>query len=168
MLSELKRVAGNMKRQITTDTKRDFREIFKIRLEKKNGPNNSILLDKTEFDRNEIFFEGKKNGIVDEDLNPKLDNRLKIFKKFNDYMNKAIKEYKKTPDSMIEEQIGGDIENPEFISNIVDDSILEIQNKIDNITAENNLKKFIDNNQDPRQTLFERDDLREFRGLVYL
>ena len=55
-----------------------------------------------------------------------------------------------------------------FKDSITDDSILEIQTNIDNIIDENNFKKFIDNKQDPRRTLFERDELREFRGLVYL
>ena len=36
------------------------------------------------------------------------------------------------------------------------------------IIDENNLNKFIDNDQDPRRTLFEGNELREFRGLVYL
>ena len=30
------------------------------------------------------------------------------------------------------------------------------------------MKKFIDNNQDPRRTLFNREELREFSGLIFL
>ena len=157
--------------------------MFNVTLEKKNGPNSSILLDNTVFVReNEndkadastmsIVFKGKKIGNVDNNLEPELFTRKhkKYVDEFNDYMKKAIKEYEKTPRAAIEEQIGDvDGENlSEVVNSITDDSILEIQNKIDNIIDENNFKKFIDNEQDPRCTLFERNGLREFRGLVYL
>ena len=36
-------------RILLNERKKFFQEIFKIRLEKKNGPNSSILLDNTEF-----------------------------------------------------------------------------------------------------------------------
>ena len=41
----------NTKAIITNDKKLSFKKIFKIRSEKKNGPNNSILLDNTIFVR---------------------------------------------------------------------------------------------------------------------
>ena len=125
-----------------------------------------------------ILFKGKKIGNVDNNLEPELFTRKnkKYIDEFNDYMKKAIKEYKKTPMATIEERIGdfdesgdkGENQMSEIVNSITDDSVLEIQNKIDDIINANNLKKFIDNEQDPRQTLFERNELREFRGLVYL
>ena len=44
----------------------------------------------------------------------------------------------------------------------------EIQTKIDNIIKQNRLELLINNEQDPRRSLFETDELREFTGLVYL
>ena len=132
------------------------------------------MLDETEFVReNEnisILFKSKKIDNVYKGTELKLftEKNKKYVNEFNDYMKKkAIKEYEKTAVSFVEEQIGGDIENPEFINNIVDDCVLEIKNKIDNIIHEYDLKEFLDNIQDPRRTLFERYELREFRGLVY-
>ena len=54
-----------------------------------------------------------------------------------------------------------------FYENIIDDSVVNIQNKMDDIISKTNLKKFIDNKQDPRRTLFNREELREFSGLIY-
>ena len=41
-LSKLKKDAGNMKRRITTVSKKDFREFFKIDINKKDGENSKI------------------------------------------------------------------------------------------------------------------------------
>ena len=75
--------------------------MFNVTLEKKNGPNSSILLDNTVFVReNEndkadastisIVFKGKKIGNVDNNLEPKLFTRKykKYVDEFNDYMKK--------------------------------------------------------------------------------
>ena len=126
------------------------------------------MLDKTEFvfdEKNKnysIIFRGKKIGNVNDNNEPELFTKKnkKYVDEFNDYMKKAKKEYEKTPRAAIQERIGAeDNETNEeiFYETITNDSILEIQNKIDNIIDENNLKKFIDNDQDPRQTLFERN-----------
>ena len=55
-----------------------------------------------------------------------------------------------------------------FYGTIIDDSLVNIQNKIDDIISKNNFKKFIDNKQDPRRSLFNREELREFNGLIYI
>ena len=69
----ISRKMRNLKSIITNDRKLSFKKIFKIRLEKKNGPNNSILLDNTTFVRDQkgnskagtsnvsIIFKGEKN-----------------------------------------------------------------------------------------------------------
>ena len=65
--------------------------------------------------------------------------------------------------------IGEEIESDDtFYETIIDDSIVNIQNKIDDIISKNNFKKFIDNKQDPRRSLFNREELREFTGLIYI
>ena len=183
-IPDVKKDAGSIRRLITGDRKKSFKKIFDVTLEKKNGPNSSILLDKTVFVRDQkgnvsIIFKGEKIGNVNTNNEPELFTRKnkKYVDEFNDYMKKAKQEYKKTPRAAIEERIG-DVDSEtyglqadqmsEVINSITNDSVLEIQTKIDNIIDENNLKKFIDNEQDPRWTLFERNELREFRGLVYL
>ena len=55
-----------------------------------------------------------------------------------------------------------------FYTTIIDDSLVNIQSKIDDIISKNNLKKFIDDKQDPRRSLFNREELREFSGLIYI
>ena len=173
-IPDVKKDAGSIRRLITGDRKKSFKKIFDVTLEKKNGPNNSILLDKTTFVRDQkgnvsIIFKGEKIGNVNTNNEPELFTRKnkKYVDEFNDYMKKAKKEYEKTPRAAIQERIGvavakrgaEDNETNEeiFYETITNDSILEIQNKIDNIIGENNLKKLIDNEQDPRRTLFERN-----------
>ena len=145
---------------ITNDKKLSFKKTFKIRFEKKNGPNNSILLENTVFVRGpsgnvSIEFKGKKIGNINNNLEPELFHRKnkKYIDEFNGYIKKAKQEFERTLRSTIEQQIGDvDDENlmTEVVNSITDDFILEIQTKIDNIIDENNLKKFIDNEQDPR------------------
>ena len=85
---------------MTNDRKKSFKKIFNINLEKKNGPDNSILLDKTEFVRDQkgnvsVMFKGEKIGNVNKNLEPELFIRKnkKYVDEFNDNMTKAINEY---------------------------------------------------------------------------
>ena len=66
---------------------------------------------------------------------------------------------------IIREEIESD---DSFYETIIDNSLVDIQNKIDNIISKDNLKKFIDDTQDPRRSLFDREELREFKGLIYI
>ena len=66
---------------------------------------------------------------------------------------------------IIREEIESD---DSFYETIIDDSLVNIQNKIDNIISKDNFKKFIDDTQDPRRSLFNREELREFKGLIYI
>ena len=65
-IPDVKKDAGSIRRLITGDRKKSFKKIFDVTLEKKNGPNSSILLDKTVFVRDQkgnvsIIFKDKKN-----------------------------------------------------------------------------------------------------------
>ena len=85
----------NVKSTITQDRKNYFKKIFNFNIEKKNGPNNSILLDNTVFFRDPkgnvyIVFKGKKIGNVNDNNKPELFTRKnkKYVDEFNDYMKK--------------------------------------------------------------------------------
>ena len=121
--------------------------MFNINLEKKNGPNNSILLDKTEFVRDQkgnvsIMFKGEKIGNVNKNLEPKLFIRKnkKYVNEFNDIMKKAIKEYKKTPAALVEQQMGESFEL-DVLSDIVENSIEKVSDTIDSIFDDIKLSK---------------------------
>ena len=49
LFKRFKKNLGGIKRSITTDKKKVFKDIFDFTPEKKNGKNNSILLEKTKF-----------------------------------------------------------------------------------------------------------------------
>ena len=127
--------------------KKSFKNMFNINLEKKNGPNNSILLDKTEFVRDQkgnvsIMFKGEKIGNVNKNLEPKLFIRKnkKYVNEFNDIMKKAIKEYKKTPAALVEQQMGESFEL-DVLSDIVENSIEKVSDTIDSIFDDIKLSK---------------------------
>ena len=147
-----------------------FKDIFNINLDERAGPSNKILLDETKFRENNkgnisIIFRDRKIGNFNfKDGEPNFLKQNKNFvEEFKDRMKEARKEYEKTPAAVINEKIG---ENER--RNITDNSILQTQIRIDNIISDNNLKKFVDDKQDFRRTLFKRNELREFRGLIYL
>ena len=167
-----------MRRSMTSDRKKFFKKYSMSILKRKTVQIQAycwITLYLLEKMKTFLFYSKVKRLVMStrtQNLGYLAKKNKKYVDEFNDYMNKAIKEYEKTPTAVVEERLGGDrfaegIENPEFIDIIVDDFIVEIQTKIDNIIDENDLKEFIDNRQDSRWTLFERDDLREFKGLVY-
>ena len=88
----------NVKSTIIQDRKNSFKKIFNFNIEKKNGPNNSILLDNTVFFRDPkgnvyIVFKGKKIGNVNDNNKPELFTRKnkKYVDEFNDYMKKSKK-----------------------------------------------------------------------------
>ena len=63
-IPDVRKDAGSMKKSMTEDRKKSFKKIYDITLEKKNGPDSSILIDNTEFVKDQkgkvsIFFKGK-------------------------------------------------------------------------------------------------------------
>ena len=94
-IPDVKKDSVSIKRSITGDRKKSFKKIFDVILEKKNGPNSSILLDKTVFVRDQkgnvsINFKGEKIGNVNTNNEPELFTRKnkKYVDEFNDYMKK--------------------------------------------------------------------------------
>ena len=146
----------NVKSTITQDRKNSFKKIFNFNIEKKNGPNNSILLDNTVFVRDPsenifIVFKVKKIGNINKNLEFELFSRKnkKYVDEFNDNMKKAIKEYEKTPAALVE-QLGESYE-PDVVSDIKN-SIEKVADTVDNI--EDNI------------VTIKKQDLREFTGVL--
>ena len=83
-LTNLKKVAGKMKRQITTISKQDFKTFFKIDIYKKDGENSKILIEETEFVNNpkndyiNVFFRGKQVGKIIQNGTKNMLMNLKI------------------------------------------------------------------------------------------
>ena len=173
---KFKKNLGLIKRLLNNDKKNVFKDIFDFTPEKKNGKNNNILLEKTRFVNDgkgnvSIIFKDVKIGNI-------IDNKPELFvrknktfvNEFRDIFEKAKQEYKKTPDSIIDRKISD--ENPEMKEierkNIVESTISQIDNEVNRIIDENNLIKLVEDENDPRRSLFDSDELREFRGVIYL
>ena len=164
----------NVKSIITTDKKSSFKKIFKIQLEKKNGPNNSILLDKTSFVRDQkgnvsIIFKGEKIGNVNTNNEPELFTRKnkKYVDEFNDYMKKAKKEYEKTTGGFVEKEF--EQENPDWdhagdIGINFDNVKLDI---IQNATEKlNESIEYLIENMRKTQNIMSEQDIRELNGVL--
>ena len=165
---DVKKDAGSIRKSLTNDKKKSFKKIFNVNLEKKNGPNNSILLNNTVFVRDQkgnvsIVFKGEKIGNVNKNLEPELFIRKnkKYVDEFKDNMKKAIKEYEKTSAALVdrslaalsaspEQQLGESYE-PEVVSDIVENSMEKVSDTIDNIVDDIKLSK---------------QDVREFAGVL--
>ena len=132
------------------------------------------MLERTQFitdkqRKKNIELYGIKIGDVDKKgkINYLKKKNKQSVDTFKELLKEAKNEYEKTADAAIKEKIGVDIDENSKES-IKNDSILDIQNKIDRKIRNNNLKDLIDKEDDQRRSLFHEDDLREFRGLIYL
>ena len=163
-IPDIKKDTGSMRRSMTSDRKKSFKKIFKVNLEKKNVPNSSILLDETVFliekENISIVFKGKKIGNVNDNLEPELFSRKnkKYVDEFNDYMKKAIKEYEKTPASLVnqlvEQQLFKPYE-PEVVEDMIENSRKKINEQVEEEISQLNQNFSIKSN-----------DLREFAGVL--
>ena len=96
-IPDVKKDAGSISKSLTNGRKKSFKKISNVSLEKKNGPNNSILLDNTVFVRDpsgniSIEFKGKKIGNINKNLEPELFSRKnkKYVDESNDNMKKLL------------------------------------------------------------------------------
>ena len=96
-IPDVNKDAGLIRKSLTNDKKKSFKNIFNVNLEKKNGPSNSISLDNTVFVRHpsgniSIEFKSKKIGNVRKNLQPELFTRKnkKYVDEFNDNMKKLL------------------------------------------------------------------------------
>ena len=144
-----KDIAG-IKRSITNDVKRVFKDIFNVSIEKKNGPNSESILENTRFQssrdgRFTIEFKGKRIGWIERDQTVSLFEKKNrnLVNEFKDTMDLERVEYEKTPSSLVKNLPDSAVED------ILDSSVEKISDEIDSITA----------------TLTEQE-LREFAGVL--
>ena len=166
-IPDVRKDAKGMKKSLTEDKKNSFRKIFDVSLAKKNGENSRMLLDNTEFVKNEkgkfsIYFEGKQIGNVNENDEAELYTKRngKYVDKFVDALRKSTLEYEKTLDSVIDQEM--DWDNYEwdpfgrnfFKDEIKQNSIEKLNNSIENI--QENMK----------ETEMDEQDVRELNGVL--
>ena len=144
-----KDVAG-IKRSITDDIKKIFRDIFDVSIEKKNGKNSKDIIENTKFvssknGRISIEYKGSRIGWIEKSLNVNLFDKKnkKLVKEFRDSMELVKLEYEKSPSSLVKNL------PEEVVEDILDSSIERIEDEIDEFTA--NLSE---------------QDLREFAGVL--
>ena len=144
-----KDIAG-IKRSITNDVKKVFKDIFNVTIEKKNGVNSESILENTRFQnakdgRFTIEFKGKRIGWIERDRSVSLFEKKnkKLVNEFKNSMDGAAREYQQTPESLVKNL-------PDYaVENILNASAERISDEIDQITA----------------TLTEQE-LREFAGVL--
>ena len=144
-----KDIAG-IKRAITNDVKKVFKDIFNVGIEKKNGVNSEIILENTRFQdakdgRFTIEFKGKRVGWIERDRSVSLFEKKnkKLVDEFLKSMHGAVREYEKTPESLVKNL-------PEYaVEDILNASVETLVDEIDQIKA----------------TLTEQE-LREFAGVL--
>ena len=144
-----KDIAG-IKRSITNDVKKVFKDIFNVGIEKKNGVNSESILKNTRFQnakdgRFTIEFKGKRIGWIERDRSVSLFEKKnkKLVNEFLNSMDGAVREYQQTPESLVKNL-------PDYaVEDILNASAERISDEIDQITA----------------TLTEQE-LREFAGVL--
>ena len=141
---------ANIKRSITSDVKKIFRDVFDVSIEKKNGKSSKDVLENTKFvssknGRISIEFKGSRIGWVERNLTVNLFEKKnkRIVKEFRDSMELVKLEYEKSPSSLVRDL------PEEVVEDILDSSIERISDEIDELTA--NLSE---------------QDLREFAGAL--
>ena len=144
-----KDIAG-IKRSITNDVKKVFKDIFNVVIEKKNGVNSESILENTRFQnvkdgRFTIEFKGKRIGWIERDRSVSLFEKKnkKLVNEFKNLMDGAAREYQQTPESLVKNL-------PDYVvKDILNASAETLVDEIDQITA----------------TLTEQE-LREFAGVL--
>ena len=144
------RDVANIKRSITSDVKKIFREVFDVSIEKKNGKNSKDVLENTKFvssknGRVSIEFKGSRIGWVERNLTTNLFEKKnkRIVKEFKDSMELVKLEYEKSPSSLVRDM------PEEVVDDVLDSTIERISDEIDELTA--NLSE---------------QELREFAGVL--
>ena len=126
---------GSIKRAITNDIKKSFKDIFNITIEKKNGSNSTTILKDTKFisEKSGVFieFKGKRIGRVDKNLDPDLFSRKnkRFVDEFRSKLDLARKEYERSPSALVR-NLPEDV-----VDSILDSSIERIDQKIDETTT---------------------------------
>ena len=144
-----KDIAG-IKRSITNDVKRVFKDIFKVSIEKKNGPHSESILENTRFQssrdgRFTIEFKGSRIGWIERDQTVSLFEKKnkKLVDEFKNSMKLVEREYEKSPSSLVKNLPDSAVED------ILNTSVERISDNIDELTAK-----------------LSEQELREFAGVL--
>ena len=148
-----KDIAG-IKRSITNDVKKVFKDIFNVSIEKKNGANSESILENTRFQsakdgRFTIEFKGKRIGWIERDGSVSLFEKKnkKLVNEFLNSMDGAVREYQQTPESLIK--------------NLPDYAVEDILN-----TSVERISERISDEVDSLTTTLTEQELREFAGVL--
>ena len=164
-IPDVKKDAGGIRKSITEDKKKYFKKIFDIEIVKKKGPNSQDLIENTYFlgeKSVKIFYKGKQIGsVIDEKPEFYTRKNLRLVEEFKDRLEKAKKEYEKTLDFTINQQMEKQhfeywdsyewdpYERNFFIEEIKQNSIERLNNSIENI--QKNMKEIEMDEQDVRE-----------------
>ena len=158
-IPDVRKDIGTIRRAITSDVKKSFKNIFNTTFEKKNGPNSRMILDYTKFKTEPsgttyIEYKDKKVGRVERGV-PNLYSRRngKFVTEFKNNLFKANEEYLRTPSALVEDTFGGSLPT-DTIDNIIESSIDRISGELEDVeyNVENNV-------------LMTKQDLRELVGV---
>ena len=137
---------GNIRRAITNDIKKVFRNVFDISIEKKNGESSTKVLENTKFISNKsgkvsIEFKGSRIGWVERNGNVDLFEKKnkKLVNEFRETMELAKLEYEKSPSSLVKNL------PEEVVDNVLVNSVERIEDRIEERTAslsEQQLREF--------------------------
>ena len=138
-------IAG-IKRSITNDVKRVFKDIFKVSIEKKNGKNSESILENTRFQsskdgRFSIEFKGSRIGWIERDQTVSLFEKKnkKLVNEFKNSMELVEREYEKSPSSLVKNL------PEEVVEDVLNTSVERISDEIDGLAvglSEQELREF--------------------------
>ena len=154
LLDDIGKDTHNVRRATTNNTKKVFKNVFDVTLEKKNGSNSKSILENTKFiaEKNGsigIEYKGKRVGRIGKNLEINLfaQKNKKFTNEFKQSLGKAVEEYKRIPNALVEEMSKTNLPN-DVVDDILNSSVEEIDKVIDE-TA----------------TSLPQQDLREFAGI---
>ena len=154
LLDDIGKDTHNVRRATTNNTKKVFKNVFDVTLEKKNGSNSKSILENTKFiaEKNGsigIEYKGKRVGRIGKNLEINLfaQKNKKFTNEFKQSLGKAVEEYKRIPNALVEEMSKTNLPN-DVVDDILNSSVEEIDKVIDE-TA----------------TSLPEQDLREFAGI---
>ena len=137
LLDEIGKDTHNVRRATTNNTKKVFKNVFDVTLEKKNGSNSKTILENTKFiaEKNGsivIEYKGKRVGGIGKNLDVNLfaQKNKKFTNEFKQGLDKAAKEYKRTPNALVEEMSRTNLAD-DVVDDILNSSVEEIDKVIE-------------------------------------
>ena len=135
-IPNVRKDVANIKRSITSDVKKTFKDVFDVSIEKKNGTSSKRVLENTKFissknGRLSIEFQGSRIGWVERNLNVNLFEKKnkKLVNEFKQSLELVKMEYEKSPSSLVRDL-------PEdVVDSILNSSVERIEEEIEERAA---------------------------------